>query len=113
MDIETSYREAVIRTEMMKIIRESARAKTDSGFVLSGAHINAALVAFIGQYDLYVAFWDEGGSTRTLAIRRSLKETGDLRGNAVVVQDRATAIALHAACRSDDNCAPEPPANLG
>ena len=109
MDIETSYRESIIRQEMMKMIRESARAKADTGLILRGEHINAALLAFIGQYDIYVAFWEEGGSTRALAIRRSLKETGDLRGNAVFVQDRAAAIALHAACRADDNCAPEPP----
>jgi hypothetical protein len=111
MDIENSYRDSVMRDEMMKMIRESAALKARDGFILSGEHINAALVAFIGQYDLYVAFWDEGGSTRALAIRRSLKETDDLRGNAVFVQDRAAAIALHAACRADDNCAPEPPAD--
>jgi hypothetical protein len=112
MDIETSYRESVIRDEMMKMIRESAALKARDSFILTGEHINAALVAFIGQYDLYVALWDEKGSTRALAIRRSLNERGDLRGNAAFVQDRATAIALHAACRSDDNCAPEP-AGLG
>jgi hypothetical protein len=109
MNIETSYRDSVMRDEMMKMIRESAHWKASNGFVLGGEHINASLVAFIGRYDLYVAFWDDGGSTRALAIRRSLKETGDLRGNAVFVQDRATAIALHGACRADDNCAPAPP----
>jgi hypothetical protein len=113
MSLDTTYRESVIRDEMLKMIRESAALKARDGFILTGEHITAAIVSFIGKHDLYVAFWDEGGSTRALAIRRSLKETGDLRGNAVFVQDRATAIALHAACRADDNCAPEPPVDLG
>jgi hypothetical protein len=109
MDIETSYRDSVMRDEIMKMIRESAALKARDGFILTGEHITPALVSFIGKHDLYVAFWEEEGSTRALAIRRSLKETGDLRGNAAFVQDRAAAIALHGACRADDNCAPEPP----
>jgi hypothetical protein len=44
--------------------------------------------------------WDGGNEERSVAIKWSDKETGYLRGNAVFVQDRPTAIALHAACRA-------------
>jgi hypothetical protein len=109
MDIETSYSDNVIRTEMMKMIRESARAKADSGFVLSGAHQRRARRI---HRSIRCLFWGDGNERRSLAIKWSDRETGYLSGNAAFVEDRATAIALHAACRADDNCAPEPPADL-
>jgi hypothetical protein len=113
LSIDATYRENVIRGEMMKMIRESAHWKASNGFILRGEHINAALVSFIGQYDLYLAFWRESERDRSLVIRASVQEGKDIRGNAVFANDRTTAIALHAACRADDNCAPEPVADCG
>jgi hypothetical protein len=106
-------RDRIFLSEMMKLIYESARAKANGGLVLAPEQINNALVAFIAGYDMYVAYWGDETASRALVIRRSLKEEGDLRGNAVWVRDRATAIALHAACRAGDNVAPEPPEDDG
>lgn len=101
-------RDEIIRRETFETIRQSAHAKAD---VLKREDINAALVKFIGGYDLYVVFWADGEVERALVIRASSAE-GDLRGNAALVEDSATAIALHAACRAGDNFAPVLPASL-
>jgi hypothetical protein len=116
-------RDDIIFGEITKLIHESALLKARDGFILRPENITAEFAAFVAKYDLYVAFWQDtayadlpGGTvrievrSRALAIRRSIKEHDDLLGNAIVVQDRATAIKLHAACRASDNGAPEPPA---
>lgn len=108
-------RDDIIRNEMLKTIMESAAMKACDGFILRREQINAAIVSFVGQYDLYVAFWTDGTPVvRSLSMRDMMVgdvDDGNVRGNAVFVQDRATAIALHAACRAEDNRAPEPPSN--
>jgi hypothetical protein len=107
-------RDDIICDAMLKMIMESAAMKARDGFILRHEQINEAVVSFVGQYDLYVAFWTDGDAGRSLVIRATDKMVGDVdsgnvRGNAVFVQDRATAIALHAACRAEDNRAPAPP----
>jgi hypothetical protein len=102
-------RDDIIWNEITKIIHESAASKARNGFVLKSENINAALAAFVAKYDLYLAFWNVGERALPLVIRRSLKKDANLVGNAVFVQDRATALQLHAVCRASDNIAPEPP----
>jgi hypothetical protein len=102
-----NYRDKIIFNETVKMIRESAAGKP----ILAAEQITPALAAFVSQYDLYVVFWRDGGGERALVIRAPIDEDAEIRGNAACVQDRATALALHAACRADDNGAPEPPAD--
>jgi hypothetical protein len=54
-------RERIIEEEMFKTMRESAQAKADDGYVLFSDGINSALSEFISGYDIYVAFWEQGG----------------------------------------------------
>ncbi|MCP1841295.1 hypothetical protein ACVIHI_005784 [Bradyrhizobium sp. USDA 4524] len=99
-------RDEIVFGQMLSMIRESADAKRSRPLTLDD--INPALVNFIGSYDSYVVFWNEGDVERRLVIHWSNKDDGThFRGNAAFVQDHLAALALRIACRSDDNIAPE------
>ncbi|MCC8937424.1 hypothetical protein H8A99_13310 [Bradyrhizobium sp. Arg68] len=97
--------QTIILTETIALIRESALAKD---VILKQENINNALVQFIGSYDLYVVFWAEDDAECRLVVRWPGVDGCDLRGNAALIEDRQTAIALHAACLAEDNFAPLP-----
>jgi hypothetical protein len=97
---------------IFETIRESALLKLKGGLALKKDQIDNNLVAWVARYDLFVAFWKEDGNDHPLVIRAPLDLDRDLHGNAVYVDDRATALALYAACRADDNGAPPPPIRL-
>ncbi|WOH70671.1 hypothetical protein RX330_20455 [Bradyrhizobium sp. NDS-1] len=93
-------------TDLALAICSAAVEKAAAGLILLRDDVTADLAAFVATYDFYVAAWPQGDALRFLVIRYAMKEGEDFRGNAAFVQDRATAIALHEACRANDNIAP-------